>query len=246
MILPLGHPVGRGCAQISPARTQGLARGRARVSITSVGLADALLSGPACLYRYPSPTGRSLPPKLRPPTFLQNSRYHIRRCTGQTVGIRRLSAYPATVSATLCHLRDPALRGSGEPVNLTLSSLIIVRSMTACRLEKSSFPSPWLRGFRPAATRLANRRLSVQAPARLPRRSQAAMSGQGPLSARRPMSPIVKDFPAAATDAAGGAAAFAAGHVTTEQSNHRTTPALCCGGLFHDIRTAAFTPAEGR
>ena len=136
------------------------------------------------LIRYPSPYGRSRAFTHRPPFFLRAARILRNR--------RRVAINHG--ASVFGFDRSGAIALNRATINQNKT-----RGFIRCVSNPHSSCLPWpSSGLRPAATHLANRLLSAQAPGPARRLSSAAALQRAPLSARRATSLIVRPIQTAA------------------------------------------------
>ncbi len=240
MILPLRKENGRYGAGILAKGELFLASAMRPSTVSGVGPIGHTPCGPACLYRYPSPKGRSFTPNGRPPIF--SCRGGAVMLAGSGMPSARLAADPSPASAALCRftikdlpapcLRD-IVRASRNNNSRGLSKWVSEKSCLQLRLSVL-----WPRAGRPSA----NRRLSGQAAARRPAWSPAAAQRRGLSWGPLPTSPIVNASRGAATNTRASQAAEGPGN----RLLFRTIAAPRRGGLFRGQQSAAGMTAAGR
>lgn len=185
MILLSNRAIEREAAQTGPCAIAGLAQSHRCGSVGHVVAARDERAGTTCLYRYPSPVGRCGSQMSHPPSFLRN--------------LHKISVYKqwlAEVCPSISNVLCDAENGPRVP-SVERSEQ---KGILSCTHTDGFWASRPVRALRPAATRLANRRCSVRAPARLARPCWTAMSQPARLSVRRPMSPIATNTRHAATE----------------------------------------------
>lgn len=244
MILPHGHPDWPDTAYARLSRVLGFAPRGISENTDLVGSIGDALSDPACLYRYPSPRGRSYHPNGRPPAFSWAGKVHANvwiagKIFWQIADCRRVSAAIRSGSAPLragfhVGLREPAVSRNVAP-----GSQNNVRGTDICFTGSSFSPRRSWAASRPADNHSASRPSSAPAVARQRRRSSAAALGRVPSWAPRQTWPIATNSRAAATDAVRAAVAPRNTDMTP------TTVASRRGGLFFGIEPAARAIAGG-
>lgn len=172
VILPMDFGNARNPAQINMFGRKAFANREKRVSITSVAQGSFPTRMAMCHYRYPSPTGRSDVPKIRPPAL-----------SPEATQLREARRFPACDSISLDH----------SPVPRVMFTSGINRGVTErCAEQKSHSLRPLpLARLRPVGQRLGNRHLWAARPVSAPRWSPMARLAPAPSSAQRQTSPIV-------------------------------------------------------
>lgn len=245
MNLPVRQRSERGVAHGRFIPANALAARKFSFKLEIVGSIAAAPAGapsfePACLYRYPSPEGRSHHPNGRPPAFFPAAQKFPPRHRGNTGG-------QVPVERRFSAVRRPALAGLRAAVRgllpepalwrrVPLGSNNNVRGTDKWYAGNSSSPPPCWAGSRRADNHSASRPSSGQAVAQPRPRFSVAVSAPAPLWVLRPTSPIARTTPAAAE---GSRAAL------TPRTQHEfpATVAFRRGGLFFGTTPAARTIA---
>ncbi len=181
MFLPMDFGNARNPAQIGGSGRAAFANTEKQVSILTVAHGSIPTRTVMCHYRYPSPTGRSDVPKIRPPALFPGDRQIWTQ-------LREFGRFSAGDARSLEHSPKPRVIYPSR----------INRGVTERCAEQKSRP---LRPSPSALLRLAgrrseNRHLWAAQPVSAPRRSPMAMSGPVRSSAQRQTSPIASRTPA--------------------------------------------------
>lgn len=243
MILPYGHPFRPVVADSRLSRVFAFALMELSEKTECVGSIGKMLSDPACLYRYPSPKGRSDHPNGRPPAFSAGTEngarmWAARNTYPQIAESRREIAMIDTASAPLRAAFRRPLQEPAQWQRVRPGSQPKVRGTDTCYSGRYSSPRRSWAASRPADNHSASRPSSAPAVAQPLRPCLAAVSAPAHWSAQRRTSPIAR-ITRAAADAARAAARPQFSDVTP------ATVATRRGGLFFGIEPAARAIAGG-
>jgi len=238
VILPLSRAKWLESADARLPRVSVIAPRIFSVKMVDVGSLGQGLSDPACLYRYPSPKGRSYHPNGRPPAFSRvgengETLWTENNTLWQTVDCRRISAAPGRGSAASRAAMRGGLREPARWRRVPIGSDNNVRGTDTCFTGSSFLPRRSWAASRPADNHSASRPSS--APVVAPRHQpfSAVASAPAPSWAPRQTSRTATSFRAAATDAARAAV----GPFPTDMTP--ATVATSRGGLFFGTTPAA-------
>lgn len=243
MILPYGQPFRPVVADARLWRVFAFAPTELSEKTERVGSIGNMLSDPACLYRYPSPRGRSDHPNGRPPAFFAGRENDGLMCAARNTSPQMAESRReiAMVGKASAPLRAAFRRPLQEPAHwqrVRPGSQPKVRGTDTCYSGRSSSPRRSWAALRPADNHSASRPSSAPAAAQPLRPCLAAVSAPARWSAQRRTSPIAR-ITRAAADAARAAARPQLSDVTP------ATVATRRGGLFFGIEPAARAIAGG-